>query len=72
MLYGVSIIHQRKEIRAHCDPCRKLILGGINLGAQGYFFPCRQDDCEHEDETVVLEGVEVGGEVFTVRKLKEI
>lgn len=70
MIYAVSPIIQKKEVTETCfGKCKKLSIGGIDLGDHGPFVPCRHDDCEYEAEKTPIIG-NVFGEEVCIRKLK--
>ena len=74
-LYLVSNIIQEQEVGNHCfGDCGKIIVGAVDLGEMGMWFPCRQSDCPYEEKSgkAFDEPVEIQGKTETVffRKLK--
>ncbi len=71
MIYGVSPFAQKKEVDEYCfKQCKKILVGSINI-CGGSFFPCKEENCTHEDKYSPVFG-DVDGEDVCVRKLKEI
>jgi hypothetical protein len=72
MFYGVSPIIQKELVDKYCfGSCGKIIVGAVDGGDYiGYVFPCREDNCPHEEKRSEVLG-DVNGESFCMRKLKD-
>lgn len=72
MLYIVNPFVQKKEVDELCfGSCGRVLCGGVDLGPDlGGGFPCREDECPHEEKRSEIIG-QVFEEDCCLRKLKD-
>jgi hypothetical protein len=70
ILYLLSVGAQKDLIEKHCFvDCGKILVGAIKF-CGGYFIPCKEKDCAHEEDSLDVAHVLPTGENCWVRKLK--
>jgi len=71
MIYCVSSLLQDDLVSSLCfGGCGKIIVGAIEIPDCGFWWPCREAACPHEDKHSDVIG-SVDGDDVCIRKLKE-